>query len=158
MEYNNINNEDLIKIKEDAIKIQIHDLDDTIKSIENENVKSSFVLGFSGVMLGIVFNGLDKLLLWQAIVFLLLLISSIIISLYNISAKKIKIHTNVDEIFVNNQPKEWEMYLNYKHLHLRNSYGEAKKLLYKKSNLTRISFFLLISSFLFLTISRIFWR
>jgi len=35
------NGNDLIKIKEDAIKIQEADITDTIKSIENENTKSS---------------------------------------------------------------------------------------------------------------------
>ena len=157
MEDKNINNEDLIKIKEDAIKIQIHDLDDTIKSIENENVKSSFVLGFSSVLFGIAFSQIDKILLWQAILFILTLMLSITISLWNITAKKINIHTNVDEIFVNNEPKEWEKYLNYKHLRLRESYADAKKLLYKKANYTRVSFFLLILSSLFLVIIKI-WR
>ncbi len=50
-----MDNEELIKIKEGAIKIQEHDLEDTVKSIENENTKSSFILGFAGVVFSVVF-------------------------------------------------------------------------------------------------------
>jgi hypothetical protein len=158
METEETNKNDLIKIKEDAIKIQIHDLDDTIKSIENENIKSSFVLGFSGVLFGIAFNQLDKLPLLPAIIFVLLLSSAVVISLFNISAKKVKIHINVDEVFVNNNPNDWETYLNYKHLRYREIYENAKNLLYQKANLTRLSFILLILSSLSLTIIKLFWR
>lgn len=148
-------NNELIKIKEDAIKIQEHDLEDTVKSIESENIKSSFVLGVAGVLLGLVFGQIDKILVWEKIVFILLLFSSVIVSLWNITAKKVNIHTNVDEIFVNNNPKEWERYLNNKHLRLRDSYNNAKNLLYQKANYTRISYILLILSALFLVIIKI---
>jgi len=140
-------NNELIKIKEDAIKIKEHDLDDTIKSIENENIKSSFVLGFSGILFGIVFGQMNKILIQEAIIFTLLL--SIIISLWNITAKKVETHTNVDEIFINNRPREWEEYLNYKYLRLNDNYKNAKKLLYQKSDYTKASFILLIFSSLF---------
>lgn len=147
-----MDNEELTKIKEDAIKIQINDLQDTIKSIENENTKSSFILGFAGILFSIVFNKIDILPLWQAIVFIILLLSSVGVAFWNITAKKVNIHTNLDEIFVNNEPKEWEKYLNYKHLRLRENYKNAKGLLYQKANFTKLSFTLLILSVVFLTI------
>ncbi len=54
------NSNDLIKIKEDVVKIQEADIADTIKSIESENLKSLFVLGFAAVLFGIVFGKIDK--------------------------------------------------------------------------------------------------
>lgn len=103
-----VNNDNLIKIKEDAIKIQEADIADTIRSIENENTKSSFVLGFAAVLFGIVFDKMDKIQQEIMLVFLLLVVLSVIFALWNISAKKIKIHTNVDEIFVKNKPDNWK--------------------------------------------------
>jgi hypothetical protein len=79
------------------------------------------------VLFGIAFNQLDKLPLLPAIIFVLLLSSAVVISLFNISAKKVKIHINVDEVFVNNIPNDWETYLNYKHLRYREIYENAKK-------------------------------
>ncbi|MCM8817105.1 MAG: hypothetical protein NC913_06315 [Candidatus Omnitrophica bacterium] len=103
-----VNNDNLIKIKEDAIKIQEADIADAIRSIENENTKSSFVLGFAAVLFGIVFDKMDKIQQEIMLVFLLLVVLSVIFALWNISAKKIKIHTNVDEIFVKNKPDNWK--------------------------------------------------
>ncbi|XOB40570.1 MAG: hypothetical protein ACKKMR_00980 [Candidatus Nealsonbacteria bacterium] len=151
-----MDNEELIKIKEDAVKIQISDLQDTVKSIENENIKSSFILGFAGILFGLVFNKVDILPLWQAIVFIILLLSSIKLAFWNITAKKVNIHINVDEIFVNNEPRKWEKYLNFKHLRLRKNYRNAKNLLYQKANYTRLSFVLLILSAFFLAIIQLF--
>ncbi len=151
-----MDNQDLIKIKEDAIKIQINDLQDTIKSIENENIKSSFILGFAGILFSLVFDKVDILSLWQAIVYIILLLGSIGIAFWNITAKKVNIHINVDEIFVNNEPKNWERYLERKHLLLRQTYQNAKNLLYQKANYTRLSFVLLILSAFFLTIIQLF--
>ena len=106
---------DLLKIKEDAIKIQEADLLDTIKSIEAENTKSSFALIFASAIIALL-KDLDKLPLWVNIIFLILSIGSIIIALYNISAKKVSVHANVDEIFVKNIPTQWEEHLQNKHL------------------------------------------
>ncbi len=153
-----VDDNDLIKIKEDAIKIQEADITDTIKSIENENLKSSFVLGFAAVLFGIVFDKMDKIQKEIAVLFLLLILSSVIIALWNISAKKIKIHTNVDEIFVKNKPDDWKEHLNNRHLRLREIYNEANKLLYQKASLTRWAFTLLILSVLLLSITRIFYE
>lgn len=145
---------DLIKIKEDAIKIQEADLFDTVKSIEAENTKSSFALIFASALITLL-KDFDKLPLWVNIIFLVLAIGSIIIALYNISAKKVSVHANVDEIFVKNIPSQWEEHLQNKHLFLRNSYQEAKNLLYKKANLTRASFILVALSTILISIAKI---
>lgn len=150
-----MNNEELIKVKEDAIKIQVSDLQDTVKSIDNENIKSSFVLGFASVLFGLILNQINTFQLCQSIIFIILLILSVGMAFWNISAKKVNIHINVDEIFVNNEPKVWEKYLNYKHSRLRKSYESAKILLYHKANYTRISFVLLVVSILFLVLVKI---
>ncbi len=145
---------DLIKIKEDAVIIQEADLLDTIRSIEAENTKSSFVLVFASALIALV-KDFDKIPKEISFIFLLLSVGSIILALYNISAKKISVHANVDEIFVKNTPTRWEEYINNKHLFLRNSYQEAKKLLYKKANLTRISFILAVLSTILISIANI---
>lgn len=145
---------DLIKIKEDAVKIQEADLLDTIKSIESENTKSSFVLIFASALIALL-KDFDKLPLWANIIFLVLTIGSIAIALYNISAKKVSVHANVDEIFVKNTPTQWEEHLNNKHLFLRNSYQEAKNLLYKKACLTRTSFILVVLSTILISIAKV---
>jgi preprotein translocase subunit SecE len=146
---------DLLKIKEDAIKIQEADLLDTIKSVEAENTKSSFALIFASALIALL-KDFDKLPLWVNVFFLVLAIGSIIFALYNISAKKVSVHANVDEIFVKNIPTQWEEHLQNKHLFLRNSYQEAKKLLYAKANLTRISFVLVALSTILISIAKIF--
>ncbi|MBN2094335.1 MAG: hypothetical protein JW740_03150 [Candidatus Zambryskibacteria bacterium] len=148
----NMENENLVKIKQDAIAIQESDLKDAIQSIENENTKSSFALGFAGVLMGLIFGNIDDLLFWQKIIFSLLTIISIGFAFYNILSKKLATHTKVDEIFVNNSPNNWEKYLNYKHLRLRDCYSEAKTLLYRKTTLTKIAYFFLILDLLFLLI------
>jgi len=145
---------DLLKIKEDAIKIQEADLIDTIKSVEAENTKSSLALIFASALIALL-KDFDKLPLWINILFLVLAIGSIIFALYNISAKKVSVHANVDEIFVKNIPTQWEEHLQNKHLFLRNSYQEAKSLLYTKANLTRISFVLVALSTILISIAKI---
>jgi uncharacterized membrane protein YqaE (UPF0057 family) len=145
---------DLLKIKEDAIKIQEADLIDTIKSVEAENTKSSLALIFASALIALL-KDFDKLPLWINILFLVLAIGSIIFALYNISAKKVSVHANVDEIFVKNTPTQWEEHLQNKHLFLRNSYQEAKSLLYTKANLTRISFVLVALSTILISIAKI---
>lgn len=145
---------DLLKIKEDAIKIQETDLLDTLKSIEAENTKSSFALIFASALIALL-KDFDKLPLWVNIIFLVLAIGSIIAALYNISAKKANVHANVDEIFVKNIPTQWEEHLQNKHLSLRDRYQEAKNLLYKKANLTRVSFILVALSTILISIAKI---
>lgn len=149
---NDKKNNDLVKVKEDAINIQIMDLQDTIKSIENENQKSQVVLGLAGVLFSILLNQFQGLQFCQKIIFLIPLIISIIISLFNIKSKKVKIHTQVNSIFVNGQPNDWETYLNNKHLHLNELYTNAKKLLYQKANCTKIAYIFLILSIIILAI------
>lgn len=152
---NNSINNDLIKIKEDAIKIQEQDLRDTITSIDNETTKSSLVIGFAGILFGIAFGQIDNFPLFHTIIFISLLLASIAFAFWNMISKKITIHTNVDSIFVNKRPQEWEEYLNYRHLHLRDTYNNAKNLLYQKATFTKISFCLLILSSLFLILIKI---
>jgi hypothetical protein len=84
-----------------------------------------------------------------------LLLSSVGIALWNISAKQVNIHTDLHRIFVTKEPNNWGKYLNYKHLHLQESYSSAKSLLYKKALFTKISFILLILSSLSLLLSKL---
>lgn len=100
---------------------------------------------------------MEKIPKGLAVVFILALLSSVGVALWNISAKKIKIHTNVDEIFVKNKPNDWKEHLNNRHLRLREIYSEANKLLNQKASLTRWAFILFILSVLLLSIMSIFY-
>lgn len=148
--------DDLRIIKEDAIRTQEAGLLDTIKSIELENNKSSFALIFASALLAIP-KDFEEAPLCIVVLFLVLTIGSIIIAFYNISAKKVSVHANVDEIFVKNTPKEWGIYLNNKHLFLRNAYQEAKNLLYKKVLLTKASFVFIVLSVILISLVRVFY-
>lgn len=148
---------DLSRIKEDAVKIQEIDLLDTIKSIEAENTKSSLVLVFISAFMVLSLN-FDKSSFWVIVLYVLaniLAFGSVILAFCNISAKKINIHANVDEIFIKNTPKQWEEHLQNKHLFLRTSYQAAKNLLYKKSKLTKASFVFAILSTILISIIKI---
>ena len=144
------------KIKEDAIRIQENDLKDTVSSIDNEATKSSFVIGFAGVLFAIVFATLDQISLPYAVVFASLLLLSISLAFWNITSKKIFIHTNVDELFRDKGSIEWGEYLDRKHLHLKESCTNAKDLLYRKATTTKHSIFFLILAYLLLAIIKLF--
>lgn len=146
---------DLIKIKEDAVKIQEIDLLDTLKSVEAENTKSSFVLIFASALIVLV-KDLGKFPEGIGVAFLILSIGSIILAFYNITAKKISVHANVNEIFVKNNPTNWEDHLNNKHLHLRGCYQDAKNLLYQKANFNRWAFILVALSTILISITNLF--
>ena len=145
---------DLIKIKEDAVEIQQADLLDTIKGIDLENTKSSFALIFASAII-VFLKDFESLPIWANVIFFILAIGAIIVAFYNISAKKISVHANVDEIFVKNTPTQWEEHIQNKHLFLRDSYQKASNLLYKKADLTRISFILVVLATIFISIIKI---
>ena len=147
--------EALTKIKEDAVKMQEADIADTVKAIESEHLKSSLVIGFAATILGVTLDKLESIPLTGLTIFILLVLASIGTALYNLSAKKIKLHSNVDKFFDDSNPaqtKEWEVYLKFKHDHLKENYKDAKDLLYDKAKLTRYSFIFLILSILFLIV------
>ena len=118
---------DLIKIKEDSIKLQEIDILDVLKSINNENIKSFFILIFILILIAAIDN-FNNLPIAINILFFILTIGSVIFALYNILSKKINIHTNVDDIFIKNFPTQWEEHLQNKHLFLNDSYKEVKKI------------------------------
>lgn len=146
--------DDFIKIQEDAVKIQEADLQDTVKSIEAENTKSSFVLIFTSALV-VLIKDFDNFPLWVNTLFLVFTISSILIAFYNISSKKIHTHSNVDEIFVKNTPTQWEEHLRNKHLFLRDAYQEAKAVLYKKAFLTKVAFIFVALATILISIANI---
>ena len=149
------NSNDLIKIKEDAIRIQEKDLEDTVRSIADETHKSSLIIGFIGAVFILSFGYLDDIPLPYIAAFILLLLLAACFALWNMAPKKTIIHTNVDEVFVKGKPDKREEYLGYRHLSLRASYGNAKTLLYRKASCTKWALIFLILSSFFLVLIKI---
>jgi hypothetical protein len=137
---------DTIKIKLDAIRIQIHDLDDVIESIQGENYKAIGILAISILLYVILFDKSLNLGPLSFLAFTMFNFTAIGISAMNIVARKVKIHINVDEIFDKPPQFDYETYLNYKHNTLRITYKNAKILLENKSDLNVASLIFLILS------------
>jgi hypothetical protein len=144
------NNAQLIKIKEDAIdKILRHDIDDTIRDINNENVKCFYILLFSSALLGIVLGKVDIMSKLQEIllsVAVILLLGSIFISFYNIGAKEIAMHIKIEKIFQENRNITLEEYLSEKYKVFEECYNEAQGYLHKKAQWTKIASLLSFAS------------
>ena len=145
---------DLVKIKEDAVKIQESDLADTVKSIDSESQKSYFALVFAGVLMALV-RDFDNVPKGFACAFIFILFVAAGIAFYNISSKKVAIHADVSEIFIRNSPTQWIDHIINKHVFLNGAYRNASNLLDKKSLLTKWSFLLLIAAMFFAIILKL---
>ncbi len=145
--------EDNIKIREDALKIQEKDIEDTIQSIDNENIKTSFAIAFESLLIVQVIDFIKDKPLIIKILFFAPLLLSIGTAFWNIFSRKVPIHTNVDEAFVRKESyNNWSDYLDKKHLRLNDIYKSAQELLKTKSFLTKSTFGLLSISLLILII------
>ncbi len=140
------------RIREDAIRIQEGDIQDTLEDIRQENQKSSFILAFLAVFFGSFFDSLPTLSVKEQYVFVAFLVSATFIALWNIIAKKLKTHSNVDEIFVLDDYKNWGIYIKDKHLRLRGVYSEAQRVLRDKSFFNKVA--IVIASFSILVLIR----
>lgn len=139
-----------VKIKEDALRILETDSQDTIRSLEQEHLKSSFALGFAATFLGVVMDKLDALSSCVAIPILLLLLGSVAVAIYNLLARSIPTHTNVDKVFEEGGPTGWEKHLHVKYESMEKHYRQLSRLLKEKSVMTKISFACLFFSALLL--------
>jgi len=145
---------DIIKIKLDAIRIQIRDLNDVIKSIQDENYKAISIFVTSILIYVILFDKALNLGPLNFLAYTMFNFTAIGISAINIIARKVKIHINVDDIFDKPPQFDYETYLNYKHQTLNTNYRNAKDLLKDKveGNFTALIFIILsIGSFVILT-------
>lgn len=131
---------DLLKIKEDAVKIQESDLMDMVKSIGDESQKSYFVIVFAGILMALI-RDFGKVPKEFVCAFIFLVLVAVGIAFYNISSKKVAIHADVSEIFIRNSPINWADHIINKHIFLNQSYQDARNLLDEKDFLTKISFF-----------------
>lgn len=152
---------DNIKIREDALKIKEKDIEDTLKSIDSENTKTSFALAFESLLVVQSLNFLTKNSLCIIIPYAIAILVAIIIALWNLVAKKVYIHTNVDDIFCRkDRYNDWNTYLDQKYERFKQTYTEAKRLLNAKANLTIATFISLIIALLILLVGGIYakWR
>jgi len=89
-----------LRIREDAIRIQEKDLEDIIKSYELENSKTSVGLAFAGLLLIQSTQFVFERPPWYSVLFLALLVLAVFVGFRNLFAKKVPLHTNVDEVFI----------------------------------------------------------
>ena len=131
---------DLIKVKEDAIRIQEADLLDTFRCIEAENRKSSYVLLFASGLVTWIASTDTNFPCYVEIFVLITGLVAVFSALYNLVGKKVSVHTTVDSIFIHNDPTDWETHLNDKHGALRLNYQNARQFLEEKARLNKVSF------------------
>ncbi|MCY3973159.1 MAG: hypothetical protein OXF52_03020 [Candidatus Dadabacteria bacterium] len=123
---------DLIKIKEDAIRIQEADLLDTFNSIQVENQKSYHVLLFvSGLIAFII--GTSNFPPYLTIIISVIGLSSALPALKNMRAKKVDLHEDIDYIFKSNSPTSWKERLDIRHKSLEKCSENAYKLLKERA-------------------------
>lgn len=147
---------DNLKIREDALKIKEKDLDDTLKSIDSENTKTSFALAFESLLVIQSFEFLVKKPLWMTIPYAAIIFFAIVLALYNLFAKKVVIHTNVDDVFIRkNENNNWDSYIDRKYERINDAYKNAKDLLNTKASLTKLTFIFLGIAVLILLIGSI---
>ena len=147
---------DNIKIREDALKIKEKDIEDTLKSIHSENTKTSFALAFESLLVVQSFEFLTQNSLWITIPYRVIISISLLIAFYNLFAKKVYIHTNIDDIFSKkDEYNNWSKYLDDKYERFKQINTEAKRLLDKKASYTRCTFILLGIAVLILLIGGI---
>lgn len=131
-------NENVLRIKADAVRIQEKDVDDQLKNIEGENVKSTIIIGLIGAMATLVPNS-ENITLSMKIVLMVVFLLPLLIALYNIFSKRVFSHRDVDDCFVNRTDK-FEAYLNSCHLTLKKNYRSISDLLIKKRLLTGLTY------------------
>ena len=155
----NFKEDDNLKIREDAIKIKENDLKDTIQSIDSENTKTSLALAFESLLIIQSFDFLSKKPLLLSISFVIFILASIIVALYNLFAKKVPLHTNVEDIFIRKESNNnWSDYIDRKYERISDAYKKGKELLNSKANLTGYSFLLLLIALIIYLIGGIPWK
>lgn len=132
-----------IRIKEDAINLQLHDISDTLQSWAKEINKTVAVLWALWIIITvtlswIALNKYQLVILW---VLILLLLSIILI---NLLTRKVWVHNNVDSIFITNS-SNYEGYLWNKHLTLRKQYESVQLYLWSKIRLNKRIYWLLVT-------------
>lgn len=127
-------NERVLRIKADGVRIQEKDIEDQLKNIESENMKSTIIIGFIGAMASLIPNSKDITFSLKITLFVLFLLP-LVITLYNIFSKRVFSHRDIDDCFVN-RTTDIEAYFNSCHLALKKNYKSISDLLLKKRILT----------------------
>lgn len=127
---------DSIKIKEDAVKLKEKDIEDTIKSLDNQAIVSYYIVSAILWFLALVFRevSVDKS---TKITVLVLGFILVFIWFYNILSKKVDIHSDMSWVFSEKYKKTYDEYLDKKYQHLSKIYTNVKNWLLEKSNLNR---------------------
>lgn len=137
--------DDLTKIREDALKIQVEDVIDTARATNRETTKAFHALGFAAVVFGFTIDQLVTLPLSRVVLPLTALVLATILAAINTFGRTIDYHTRVDMIFTKTYESSWDRYLDHKHVRLLARYAEAQKLLWEKSALNRTTYILLVT-------------
>ena len=142
-------NEKVLKIKNECISIQKNDLSDQVKNIENENNKSWLIIWFVWALIAIIWWDIEKIDYINKIILFVLFCIPMIVSLYNLSSKKVKSHINIYSYFVN-RTNQYESFINDIHMRLKENYDDSTRLLLKKAWLTKIAYFFTILLLMFI--------
>lgn len=149
---------DNVKIREDALRIQERDLEDALKTVEQENNKTSIAMGFLGLILVQSLQFVPTQPRWWAALYLALLTFAAVTGFYNLFAKKVGVHTNVAEVFTRKEAFNfWSDYLDLKYLRIADAYKEAARLVDGKALLNKITFASIGAGLLILILGVFIW-
>lgn len=157
MEENTQNNENIIKVKEESLRIQERDIYDQVKNIDNENTKSWIIIWFVWTIIAFWFSNLWEIDICLKIWLFISWILPITIALLNIWSKTVWYHISVNDFFVKKEEySNYEKYLNDLHLTYLKTYKNVSNLLNKKANLTKISYVFTTILFIFILLIKLF--
>lgn len=130
---------DIVKIKEDALLTQENNLNDSLKSLDNQSKISYYAISL--ILIFITLYIRTWIFIEAQVYILFYSIILIYIGWYNILSTSVSIHTNTNPIFVNWFNNNYEDYLDNKHILLDKFYENTKKALYKKARINNILYF-----------------
>ncbi len=152
---NRLQRESIEKIKRKCLLIQEVNLADQIKNIENENNKSWLIIGFIGALIAIISANIWDISNIEKITLIILFVTPMWLSLYNVSSKKVKSHIWINSYFVN-RPDQYEGFLNDIHMRLNDNYIDISRLLDQKVWLTNLAYFFTILLLVFILFIKLF--
>lgn len=145
----------ILKIKEECLKIQEKDISDQVKNIDNENNKSWIIIWFVWTIITFWLQDFNNKGFCLLIIFFTLSIIPILLALMNIWSKSVWYHLNINTFFIN-ESNDYKKYLNDMHLAYQNTYKNVSDLLVKKALLTKLSYIFTIILLIFILFIKLF--
>lgn len=138
--------EDIIKIKENIIRIQERDIFDQVKNVNNENTKTWYILAFLGILVWLNdFQIEDKCF---QILYMILIISTLSITFINLITIKVYYHLKLQ----NNKYNNYLIFLDKLYELNQQSYNNISNIIKLKAILNSINIILIIILIIFILI------